>query len=102
MSRILSRKPDGGEENKWENIRQKPLKVADFAPVDGANKWLLRVSVEVAEEKAGPLKQRGTDELLKVKRDLSKLYDFETFDRDVFDTRVPECLANARKQRMKF
>ena len=86
----------------YESIWLSAPKLEEFAPFDGANKWVLKASVQVAEEKAGPLRQRGTDELLAIKRDLSKLYQLEVFDRNIFDTRVPAFLENARRDRMKF
>lgn len=73
-------------------------KLDEFVPFDGANKWLLKVSVEVTDEKAGPLMQRGIDELLGMKRDLAGFHELELFDRGVFDTRVGAFLANARRR----
>lgn len=101
LSRILVRNAPA-EQITPEKVWQSRPKLEDFAPFDGANKWMLKASVEVAEEKAGPLRQRGTDELLAIQKDLSKLYQLEVFDRNIFDTRVPAFLENARKQRMKF
>lgn len=87
-----------GAENSWGAVRQSFPKLHEFVPFDGTNKWLLKASVDVTDEKAGPLMQRGIDELLRIKRDLAGFHELEIFDRNVFDTRVAAFLANARRR----
>ena len=96
LSRDLVRK--GGATNSWETIRQSLPALKDWVPFDEGNKWLLRATIEVTEEKAGPLRQRAMDDLLRLKRDLAGFHELELFDRDVFDTRVAAFLANARRR----
>lgn len=84
--------------NSWETVRQTLPKLDEFVPFDGTNKWLLKASVEVTDEKAGPLMQRAIDELLRMKRDLAGFHELEILDRDVFDTRVAAFLVNARRR----
>lgn len=87
-----------GAGSSWDIVRQTLPKLDEVVPFDGTNKWLLKASVEVTDEKAGPLMQRGIDELLRLKRDLVGFHELEIFDRDVFDTRVAAFLANARRR----
>lgn len=69
-----------------------------FVPYDAQNKWILSASVEVTDEKEGPLMQRGIDELLRIQADLAGHYEFAIIERNVLDTRVPAFLENVRRR----
>ena len=82
----------------WETVCHTLPKLDDCVPFDAKNKWLLTASVQVNDEKAGPVMQRGVEELLRMKKDLAGFHELELFDRDVFDTRVAAFLANMRRR----
>lgn len=80
------------------DVPQTSSDINDYIPFDGENKWILKASVEVTDEKEGPLVQRGIEELLKVQTDLAGLYEFSITDRAVLDTRVPAFLEQLRRR----
>ncbi|GAP92248.1 putative RNA polymerase ii mediator complex subunit protein [Rosellinia necatrix] len=61
---------------------------ADLRPVDPAQKWALTVKLHVAEDGQPERLAKATEELLRNKAELDRLFDFRPVDRRVFDTRV--------------
>ncbi|RYP04389.1 hypothetical protein DL764_004483 [Monosporascus ibericus] len=61
---------------------------SDLRPVDPAQKWVLNVKLNVAEDNQPDKLQKGNKELLAVKEELDKLFDFKILDRRVLDTRI--------------
>lgn len=61
---------------------------ADLRPVDPAQKWILNVKLTVEEENQPEKLQKANKELLAVKEELEKLFDFKVVDRRLFDTRI--------------
>ncbi|KFY34915.1 hypothetical protein V494_06365 [Pseudogymnoascus sp. VKM F-4513 (FW-928)] len=98
LSRQLQRKQQDGVMETEGSVLQASSDIRDYIPFDAENKWVLRASVEVTDEKEGPLVQRGIEELLKVQSDLAGLYDFSILDRAVLDTRVPAFLEQLRRR----
>ncbi|OBT51127.1 hypothetical protein VE04_07180 [Pseudogymnoascus sp. 24MN13] len=98
LSRELQRKQQNGVIDVEGSTPQASSDIRDYIPFDGENKWVLRASVEVTDEKEGPLVQRGIEELLKVQSDLAGLYEFSILDRAVLDTRVPAFLEQLRRR----
>jgi len=98
LSRELQRPTLNGLSERRGSIPQILPALEDFVPFDAENKWVLKASVEVTDEKEGPLMQRGIDELLKAQNDLAGLYEFVILDRMVLDTRVPAFLENLRRR----
>lgn len=60
----------------------------DLRPVDPAQKWILNVRLSVVEDNQPERMQKATDELLGVRAEMEKLFDFRTVDRRMFDTRM--------------
>ncbi len=87
-----------GEGGKQAKVLKSLPTLDECVLFDESNQWLLRASVEVTEEKAGPLMQRGTEELVRLKKDLVGFHELALLDRDVFDTRVRAFLDNARRR----
>ncbi|KAI1106335.1 mediator complex, subunit Med18 [Jackrogersella minutella] len=56
-------------------------------PVDSAQKWVLNIKMNVDESQPDKVK-KATEELLAVKAELDKIFNFKTLDRRVFDTRI--------------
>lgn len=98
LSRELQRKQQDGVMEVEGTVPQASSDIRDYIPFDGENKWVLKASVEVTDEKEGPLVQRGIEELLKVQSDLAGLYEFSILDRAVLDTRVPAFLEQLRRR----
>lgn len=99
LSRELQRKQQqNGVMEADGSTLQASSDIRDYIPFDGENKWVLKASVEVTDEKEGPLVQRGIEELLKVQSDLAGLYEFSILDRAVLDTRVPAFLEQLRRR----
>lgn len=98
LSRDLQRKQQNGVMEAEGGVPQASSDLRDYVPFDAENKWVLKASVEVMDEKEGPLMQRGIEELLKVQSDLAGLYDFSILDRAVLDTRVPAFLEQLRRR----
>lgn len=98
LSRELQRKLQNGVMETDGSTPQASSDIRDYIPFDGENKWVLKASVEVTDEKEGPLVQRGIEELLKVQSDLAGLYEFSILDRAVLDTRVPAFLEQLRRR----
>jgi hypothetical protein len=98
LSRELQRKQQNGVMETDGSVLQASSDIRDYIPFDGENKWVLKASVEVTDEKEGPLVQRGIEELLKVQSDLAGLYEFSILDRAVLDTRVPAFLEQLRRR----
>ncbi|KAL5345920.1 hypothetical protein ACLOAV_008950 [Pseudogymnoascus australis] len=98
LSRELQRRQQDGVMGTEGSVPQASSDIRDYIPFDGENKWVLKASVEVTDEKEGPLVQRGIEELLKVQSDLAGLYEFSILDRAVLDTRVPAFLEQLRRR----
>ncbi|KFX89743.1 hypothetical protein O988_08525 [Pseudogymnoascus sp. VKM F-3808] len=98
LSRELQRKAQDGVTEAQGGVLQASSDIRDYVPFDGENKWVLRASVEVTDEKEGPLLQRGIEELLRVQTDLEGVYEFSVLDRAVLDTRVPAFLEQLRRR----
>jgi len=60
----------------------------DLRPVDPAQKWILNVRLSVIEDNQPEKMQKATDELLSVRAEMEKLFEFRTVDRRMFDTRM--------------
>ncbi|KAI1324088.1 mediator complex, subunit Med18 [Xylariaceae sp. FL0255] len=61
---------------------------ADLKPIDPAQKWVLTVKLNVPEDGHPEKLRKAHDELLRVKAEFEKLFDFRPVDRRVFDTRL--------------
>lgn len=61
---------------------------ADLRPIDPANNWVLAVRLFVAEDNQPEKMKKANEELMAVKTELEKLFDFQAIDRRVFDTRI--------------
>ncbi|KXJ96645.1 mediator complex, subunit Med18 [Microdochium bolleyi] len=61
---------------------------ADLRPVDPARKWILSVRLSVVEDNQPEKMQKATDELLAVRGEMERLFEFKVVDRRVFDTRM--------------
>ncbi|KAI2632125.1 mediator complex, subunit Med18 [Hypoxylon sp. NC1633] len=61
---------------------------ADLRPIDPAQKWVLNVKLNVLEDSQPEKVRKANEELLGVKMELDKLFDFKHIDRRVFDTRI--------------
>jgi mediator of RNA polymerase II transcription subunit 18, fungi type len=69
----------------------------DLRPVDSAQKWVLNVKLNVAEDNQPDKMQKANEELMAVKAELDKLFEFKVMDRRVFDTRIaPPAVAPGR------
>lgn len=60
----------------------------DLRPVDPAQKWILNVKLTVEEENQPEKLQKANKELMAVKEELDKLFEFKVVDRRVLDTRI--------------
>ena len=60
----------------------------DLRPVDPAQKWVLHVRLHVDEDNQPDKLQKANKELLVVKEELDRIFDFKTIDRRVLDTRI--------------
>lgn len=56
--------------------------------MDPAQKWVFNVKLTVEEENQPEKLQKANKELLTVKEELDKLFDFKIVDRRVLDTRI--------------
>ncbi|XXG97265.1 hypothetical protein Hte_003561 [Hypoxylon texense] len=61
---------------------------AELRPLDSAQKWVLNVKLNVSDDSQPEKVKDASDELLAVKAELDKLFDFKAVDRKVFDTRI--------------
>ncbi|KAK6955144.1 hypothetical protein Daesc_002775 [Daldinia eschscholtzii] len=61
---------------------------ADLRPVDPAQKWVLNVKLNVVDDSQPEKVKKANSELLAVKAELEKIFDFKAVDRRVFDTRI--------------
>ncbi|KAI0131017.1 mediator complex, subunit Med18 [Daldinia grandis] len=61
---------------------------ADLRPVDPAQKWVLNVKLNVIDDSQPEKVKKANGELLVVKAELEKIFDFKSVDRRVFDTRI--------------
>ncbi|KAI1454726.1 mediator complex, subunit Med18 [Annulohypoxylon moriforme] len=61
---------------------------ADLRPVDPAQKWVLNVKLNVLDDNQPDKVKKASEELLDVKAELEKLFDFKVLDRRIFDTRI--------------
>ena len=57
-------------------------------PVDPAQKWVLHVRLHVDEDNQPDKLQKANKELLVVKEELDRIFDFKIVDRRVLDTRI--------------
>ncbi|KAI0013161.1 mediator complex, subunit Med18 [Xylariaceae sp. FL0662B] len=60
----------------------------DLRPLDPARKWVLNVKLNVPDDSQPEKVKKANEELLAVKAELEKLFDFKVIDRRVFDTRI--------------
>ncbi|TGJ83251.1 hypothetical protein E0Z10_g5524 [Xylaria hypoxylon] len=60
----------------------------DLRPVDSAQKWVLNVKLNVAEDGQPEKLAKANEELMRNKAEFEKLFDFKVVDRRVFDTRI--------------
>lgn len=60
----------------------------DLRPVDPAQKWVLNVKLNVPDDSQPDKVKKAMEELLNVKAELDKIFDFQPIDRRVFDTRI--------------
>ena len=56
--------------------------------MDAAQKWILHVRLQVEEDNQPDKLQKANKELLAVKEELDRLFDFQVVDRRVLDTRI--------------
>ncbi|KAI0837231.1 mediator complex, subunit Med18 [Hypoxylon sp. FL0890] len=61
---------------------------ADLRPLDPAQKWVLNVKLNVLDDSQPDKIKKAMEELLNVKAELDKIFDFKPIDRRVFDTRI--------------
>ncbi|KAI1136776.1 mediator complex, subunit Med18 [Hypoxylon sp. FL0543] len=61
---------------------------ADLRPLDPAQKWVLNVKLNVLDDSQPDKVKKAMEELLNVKAELDKIFDFRAIDRRVFDTRI--------------
>ncbi|CAJ2511700.1 Uu.00g073250.m01.CDS01 [Anthostomella pinea] len=61
---------------------------ADLRPVDPAQKWVLNVKLNVPDDSQPDNVKKATEELMAVKAELDRMFDFKVVDRRVFDTRI--------------
>ncbi|KAI0809562.1 mediator complex, subunit Med18 [Xylaria sp. FL0064] len=61
---------------------------ADLRPVDPAQKWVLNVKLNVAEDGQPEKLAKANEQLMRNKAEFDKLFDFKIVDRRVFDTRI--------------
>ncbi|KAI0406357.1 mediator complex, subunit Med18 [Xylaria palmicola] len=61
---------------------------ADLRPVDPAQKWVLHVKLNVAEDGQPEKLTKANEELMRNKAEFDRLFDFRAVDRRVFDTRI--------------
>ncbi|OTB03471.1 hypothetical protein M426DRAFT_178372 [Hypoxylon sp. CI-4A] len=61
---------------------------ADLRPVDPARKWVLNVKLNVLDDSQPDKVRKANEEILAVKAELDKLFDFKVIDRKAFDTRI--------------
>ncbi|KAI0479143.1 mediator complex, subunit Med18 [Xylariaceae sp. FL0804] len=87
--------PDPPPERKNEPIEALPAWI-DLRPVDPAQKWVLHVKLEVAEESQPEKTKEAQERLMATKAELDKLFHFRPIDRLVFDTRIsPHAAGNS-------
>ncbi|KAL7624098.1 hypothetical protein AAE478_005655 [Parahypoxylon ruwenzoriense] len=60
----------------------------DLRPVDPAQKWVLNVKLNVLDDSHPERVKKANDELMAVKAELDKIFEFKPIDRRVFDTRI--------------
>ncbi|KAI1375995.1 mediator complex, subunit Med18 [Hypoxylon crocopeplum] len=60
----------------------------DLRPLDPAQKWVLNVKLNVLDDSQPEKVKKANEELLGVKAELDKIFDFKVVDRRVFDTRI--------------
>ncbi|KAI1506379.1 mediator complex, subunit Med18 [Biscogniauxia marginata] len=60
----------------------------DLRPVDPAQKWVLNVKLNVTDDTQPEKMKKAGEELMAIKMELEKLFDFKVLDRRVFDTRI--------------
>ncbi|KAI1411193.1 mediator complex, subunit Med18 [Hypoxylon sp. FL1857] len=60
----------------------------DLRPLDPAQKWVLNVKLNVLDDSQPDKVKKAMEELLVVKAELDRLFDFKPIDRRVFDTRI--------------
>ncbi|KAI1780927.1 mediator complex, subunit Med18 [Hypoxylon cercidicola] len=61
---------------------------ADLKPLDPAQKWVLNVKLNVPDDSQPEKVKKAHEELLAVKAELDRLFEFKAIDRRVFDTRI--------------
>ncbi|KAI0965379.1 mediator complex, subunit Med18 [Xylaria arbuscula] len=61
----------------------------DLRPVDPAQKWVLNIKLNVAEDGQPEKLTQANEELMRNKAEFEKLFDFKVVDRRAFDTRIP-------------
>ncbi|KAI1076364.1 mediator complex, subunit Med18 [Whalleya microplaca] len=61
----------------------------DLRPLDPAQKWVLNVKLNVPDDSQPEKVKKAHEELLAVKAELEKVFEFKVIDRRVFDTRIP-------------
>ncbi|KAI0156365.1 mediator complex, subunit Med18 [Xylariaceae sp. FL1272] len=62
----------------------------ELRPVDSALKWVLNVKMNVTEDSQPDKLRKANEELMRVKAEFDKLFDFKLVDRRVFDTRIAQ------------
>lgn len=60
----------------------------DLRPVDSAQKWVLNIKLNVAEDGQPDKLTKANEELMRNKAEFERLFDFKVVDRRVFDTRI--------------
>ena len=60
----------------------------DLRPVDPAQKWVLNVKLNVAEDEQPEKLTKANEELMRNKAEFDKLFDFKVVDRRIFDTGI--------------
>lgn len=60
----------------------------NLRPVDPAQKWVLNIKLNVLEDNQPDKVRKASEELLRVRIELEKLFDFKILDRRIFDTRI--------------
>lgn len=60
----------------------------DLRPIDPAQNWVLNVKLNAPDDSQPEKIRKAGEELLAVKEELDKLFEFRVIDRKVFDTRI--------------
>ncbi|KAI2624723.1 mediator complex, subunit Med18 [Hypomontagnella submonticulosa] len=80
--------------SRYYHLPDSPTPVAnlpawsELRPLDSAQKWVLNVKLNVPEDSQPEKVKKAHEELIEVKAELDKVFDFKAIDRRTFDTRI--------------